>query len=156
MEFLTLIFEDMSVHTQLLDFVVAPITNENEFNQIHDKILQVFGSFLPNLKLLQSFKIGGSSLRLFTNDKDVLLSIRIFENGMINVIVEYEAQKQSFTFEEAEEVEKIINKNVDGVKRSQVMLFILFACIQCIQNGQTLNKFKLGLKYYLLIKASTT
>lgn len=113
----------MSVRTQLLDFVIPPVRSDNELHEIHNKILQVFQKFLSNLELLQTKKLSGSVVSFFSNGFDVLLTIRIFEKGLINLLVEYEVKedgKPAISFEEAEQIEKIINKNVENITRSQV------------------------------------
>lgn len=94
----------MSVHTTLLDFSVDPSTvkNESQVSVLCSNIENVLREYLPNLKTLTSIPFDTDLFKLYSSDGGVTTTLRIFNNGLITLNIEYlkaESQEAQLSFE---------------------------------------------------------
>lgn len=81
----------MSVQTMLLDFSIDPARLGDESGQkaVFGQLETVLKDFIPNLLLGGEIKIDGGSLKLLTAKKGTIVSVRLFDRGLVTVNIEY-------------------------------------------------------------------
>lgn len=81
----------MAVNTLLLDFSVQPsdLKNENDMSTVALKVENVLRDYLTNLKPVDSFAVDGGLFKLYTSDRGVVTSVRVYDSGLVTVNVEY-------------------------------------------------------------------
>lgn len=98
---------EMAAHTLLLDFSVDPtqVKSESQLSLLSTNMENILRDYLSNLKLVTSFNIDGGLFRLYTSDLGAVTSLRIFNNGLITLNVEYykgDKQEPLLSFEVSE------------------------------------------------------
>lgn len=81
----------MAVNTLLLDFSVQPsdLKNEQDMSNATTKIENVLRDHLSNLKSVDQFSFDGGFFKLYTSDKGVITAVRVYNNGLITINIEY-------------------------------------------------------------------
>lgn len=81
----------MAVNTLLLDFSVQPtdLKTEQDMSSAATKIETVLRDYLTNLKAVDSLPVDGGLFKLYTSDRGVTTSVRVYSGGLITVNIEY-------------------------------------------------------------------
>ncbi|XP_041975945.1 spermine synthase isoform X2 [Aricia agestis] len=81
----------MSVHTILLDFSMDParLGDENGQKTVFNQLETVLKEYVPNLLLTADIKVDGGSLKILTGKKGAIVSVRLFDRGLVTVNIEY-------------------------------------------------------------------
>lgn len=94
----------MAVNTILLDFSVDPklVKDESQLCVVFTNIENILRDFLGNLQVSTSLHVAGGLLKLYTSDFGTVTTVRIFNNGLVTVNIEYykeEKQEALFSYE---------------------------------------------------------
>lgn len=94
----------MAVNTLLIDFSVDPTEtrNESQVSTLATNVEKILRDYLSNLKLMNTFIIDGGIFKLYTSDFGATTNLRIFNNGLITVNIEYykdDKQEPLLTYE---------------------------------------------------------
>lgn len=81
----------MAANTLLLDFSVQPsdLKTDQDLSAVATKIESVLRDYLTNLKTVNSLPVDGGLLKLYTSDRGVTTSVRVYNSGLITVNIEY-------------------------------------------------------------------
>lgn len=81
----------MAANTLLLDFSVQPndLKNDHDLSVAASKIESVLRDYLSNLKTVNSLPVDGGLLKLYTSDRGVTTSVRVYNSGLITVNIDY-------------------------------------------------------------------
>lgn len=81
----------MSVQSVLFDFSLdsARLADESGQKDIFEQLLSVLKEDFPDLLLATEISLVGGSLKILTGKKDVTVSIRLFDRGLVTVNIEY-------------------------------------------------------------------
>lgn len=94
----------MAVNTLLLDFSVdqSEVKTESQISVITTNVENILRDYLTNLKLINSINVDGGLFKLYTSDKGAVSNIRVYNNGLITINIEYykgEKQEPLLSFE---------------------------------------------------------
>lgn len=106
----------MAVNTILLDFSVDPdqVKNQIQQNTLAQNIENVLRDYLTNLSVLNSLPLDGGLFKLYTSDMGATTALRIFNNGLITLNIDYfkgEKQEPIFNFDVSTFITYISCKN---------------------------------------------
>ncbi|KAK4878129.1 hypothetical protein RN001_010635 [Aquatica leii] len=109
-----------TVQTTLLDFSVDPkdVKNESQLSILTTNIENVLRDFLINLKLMSTFSLDGEIYKVYTGDMKSVVTLRIFNSGLITINIEYlkgENQDDLLPIEKYRQMEQ--NLRGCGIKR---------------------------------------
>lgn len=81
----------MAVNTILLDFSVDPncVKNDNQLSVISTNVENVLRDYLTNMKLQNNMMLDDSLFKLYSGDLGVICTVRVFNNGLVTINIEY-------------------------------------------------------------------
>ncbi|KAF5284245.1 hypothetical protein FQR65_LT00245 [Abscondita terminalis] len=109
------------VQTILMDFCVDPkdVKTDSQLSILSTNIENVLRDYLSNLKLASTIPVEGEIYKVYTGDMKSILTLRIFNSGMITINIEYlkgENQRELLPLECAKQIEQKININLSCIR----------------------------------------
>ncbi|GJQ75341.1 hypothetical protein Trydic_g23521 [Trypoxylus dichotomus] len=117
----------MAVNTILLDFSVDPncVKNDNQLSVISTNVENVLRDYLTNMKLQNNMMLDDSLFKLYTGDLGVICTVRVFNNGLVTINIEYykgDKQEPMIDYEKAKELKHNIVERIDGARNSHALV----------------------------------
>ncbi|XP_018321679.1 spermine synthase isoform X1 [Agrilus planipennis] len=116
----------MAAHTVLLDFTVDSnqTKNESQKSSISTTIENILRDYLSELKQVSTVPFDDSICKLYTSESNVLITIRIFKNGLVTLNIEYykpDNKEPLFSFERTNQLKKDLSESLLGLLRFQTI-----------------------------------
>ncbi|KAJ8916577.1 hypothetical protein NQ315_000221 [Exocentrus adspersus] len=116
----------MAVNTILFDFSVNPslVKNESRLPVVATKVETVLREYLTSMKQVNSFDFSGSLVKTYTCDPGAVINLRVYNNGLITVNIDYfkgEKQEPLLSYDRSRKLEKDLLGRVTDVVKAEAL-----------------------------------